>query len=166
MCSSGVIPQRRILLDHHREDDERLHSTQDLNIVIASLLCSFLVPVIELAHRLGDVRSRLMRIALDHDHGLMAADAFHGRQIDSSLDEMRDGRVPQGVADDLRGIEACALDGSHEGLADVVRVTRGGCPCRELHPAVLMMKSAEDRPRGDVTERLDRTNKRRILTQG
>ena len=40
------------------------------------------------------------------------------------------------------------------------------CPCRELHPAVLMMKSAEDRPRGNVTEPLDRTNKRRILTQG
>jgi hypothetical protein len=40
------------------------------------------------------------------------------------------------------------------------------CPCRELHPAVLMMKSAEDRPRGNVTEPLDRTNNRRILTQG
>ena len=35
-----------------------------------------------------------------------------------------------------------------------------------LRPAVLVMKSAEDRPRGDVTESLNRTNKRCILTQG
>jgi hypothetical protein len=40
------------------------------------------------------------------------------------------------------------------------------CPCRKLHPAIVMMKSAEDRPRCDVTKPLDRTNKRRILTQG
>ena len=49
-------------------------------------------------------------------------------------------------------------------LLEGAKLTR--CPCRELHPAVLMMKSAEDRPRGNVTEPLDRSNKRRILTQG
>ena len=41
-----------------------------------------------------------------------------------------------------------------------------GCPCRELHPVVFMMKSAEDRRCGDVAEPLDRANKRYILTQG
>jgi hypothetical protein len=87
------------LHDNHWEDDER--STQDLNIVCASPLCPFPVPVIELAHRLGDVRSRLMRIAFDNNHGLVAADALHGRKIDSCLDEMRDSHVPQGVANHL-----------------------------------------------------------------
>jgi hypothetical protein len=55
-----------------------------------------------------------------------------------------------------------------ESLVLTARIELGPrwCPCRELHPAVLMMKSAEDRPPGNVTEALDRTNKRRILTQG
>src|SRR5258708_39430870 len=39
------------------------------------------------------------------------------------------------------------------------------CPCRELYPAILMMKSAEKRPRGEVTEPLDRPTVRRILVQ-
>jgi hypothetical protein len=39
------------------------------------------------------------------------------------------------------------------------------CPYRELHPAVLMMKPAEKRPHGDLTEPLDRPAGRRILAQ-
>src|SRR5260370_39939507 len=39
------------------------------------------------------------------------------------------------------------------------------CPCRELHPAILMMKSAEKRPRGEVTEPLDRPTVRRLLVR-
>ena len=39
------------------------------------------------------------------------------------------------------------------------------CPCRKLHPAILMMKSAEDRPRVDVTDPSNWTNKRRVLGQ-
>jgi serine/threonine protein kinase len=40
------------------------------------------------------------------------------------------------------------------------------CPCRELHPAILMMKSAEDRPCSDVSDPSGRTNERRVLIQG
>jgi hypothetical protein len=40
------------------------------------------------------------------------------------------------------------------------------CAYQKLHPAILIVKSAEDRPCGDDTEPLNRTNKRRILTQG
>ncbi len=39
------------------------------------------------------------------------------------------------------------------------------CPCRELHPAILMMKSAEKRPRGEVTKPLNGPTVRRILVQ-
>jgi hypothetical protein len=39
------------------------------------------------------------------------------------------------------------------------------CACRILHPAVLMMKSAENRPRGDTTEPLNGPTVRRILVQ-
>jgi transcriptional regulator with XRE-family HTH domain len=40
-----------------------------------------------------------------------------------------------------------------------------GCACRKLHPAVLMMKSAENRPRCDLTVPMDRPMGRRILVQ-
>ena len=40
------------------------------------------------------------------------------------------------------------------------------CPYRNLYPAVLMMKSAEDRPRGELAKPLDRPMARRILVQG
>src|SRR6266853_2801541 len=39
------------------------------------------------------------------------------------------------------------------------------CACRKLHPAVLMMKSAEDRSRCDLAVPMDRPTGRRILTQ-
>jgi hypothetical protein len=39
------------------------------------------------------------------------------------------------------------------------------CACRKLNPAVLMMKSAEDRPRCDLPVPVDRPMGRRILTQ-
>ncbi len=42
----------------------------------------------------------------------------------------------------------------------------GPCPCRKLHPAVMMMKSAEDRLSGDLADPLDRPMARRILIQG
>src|SRR5512139_2375708 len=40
------------------------------------------------------------------------------------------------------------------------------CPCRELRPAVLMMKSTEDRPSNKLAEPLDRPTGRRIFAQG
>jgi hypothetical protein len=40
------------------------------------------------------------------------------------------------------------------------------CAYRELNPAVKMMKSAENRPRGEVAEPLDRPMGRGILVQG
>jgi hypothetical protein len=40
------------------------------------------------------------------------------------------------------------------------------CPCRELHPAILMMKSAENGPRAKLAQLLDRPMARRILLQG
>ena len=40
------------------------------------------------------------------------------------------------------------------------------CPCRELHPAIFMMKSAENRPRAKLAQLLDRPMARRILLQG
>ena len=39
------------------------------------------------------------------------------------------------------------------------------CPCLKLYPAVLMMKSAEDRPRCDLAIPVDRPMGRRILLQ-
>ena len=41
-----------------------------------------------------------------------------------------------------------------------------GCPFRKLHPAICMMKSAEDRLSGGLAEPLDRPMDRRILVQG
>ena len=40
------------------------------------------------------------------------------------------------------------------------------CACRKLHPAILMMKSAEDRLSSELAEPLDRPTARRILAQG
>src|SRR5260370_34601136 len=40
------------------------------------------------------------------------------------------------------------------------------CAYRELYPAVMMMKAAEDRPSGHLAEPLDRPVGRRILVQG
>ncbi len=40
------------------------------------------------------------------------------------------------------------------------------CACRKLYPTVLMMKSAEDWPHGELAEPLDRPMARRILVQG
>ena len=40
------------------------------------------------------------------------------------------------------------------------------CPCRELHSATMVMKPAEDRPRDESTEPLDRSRGRRIIAQG
>ena len=45
------------------------------------------------------------------------------------------------------------------------RISKGTCPYRNLYPAILVMKSAEDRPRGELTEPLDRPMGRRILAQ-
>jgi hypothetical protein len=53
------------------------------------------VAVLQLIQRLGDMRAALMRIAFDHDHGFVAADAFDGRQVHSGLHKVRDGRVTQ-----------------------------------------------------------------------
>ena len=39
----------------------------------------------------------------------------------------------------------------------------GGCPYRELNPAILVMKSAEDRSQSDLAELLNGTKKRRVL---
>src|SRR5260370_5247927 len=44
--------------------------------------------------------------------------------------------------------------------------TKSGCLYRELHPAVMMMKSAEDRLSGDLADPLDLPMARRILIQG
>jgi hypothetical protein len=41
-----------------------------------------------------------------------------------------------------------------------------GCACRKSYPAVLMMKSAEDRPSGKLALPLDRPMAWRILVQG
>ena len=41
-----------------------------------------------------------------------------------------------------------------------------GCPCRELYPAILMMKSAENRPCDELAEPLDWPMAGRILDQG
>jgi hypothetical protein len=43
---------------------------------------------------------------------------------------------------------------------------RGRCPCRKLHPAVLMMKAAQNRPSNERAEPLDRPMARRIFDQG
>src|SRR3981081_2601987 len=43
---------------------------------------------------------------------------------------------------------------------------RGACAYRELNPAILMMKSAENRPGSELAEPLDRPMVRRILIQG
>src|SRR5580704_2793527 len=43
---------------------------------------------------------------------------------------------------------------------------RCGCAYRELNPAILMMKSAENRPGSELAEPLDRPMARRILIQG
>ncbi|MEA2911107.1 MAG: hypothetical protein QOJ15_3188, partial [Bradyrhizobium sp.] len=51
------------------------------------------------------------------------------------------------------------------GLSVEALQTTDACACRILHPAVLMMKSAENRPRGDVTELLNGPTVRRILLQ-
>ena len=40
-----------------------------------------------------------------------------------------------------------------------------GCPYRKLYPAVLVMKSTEDRPRGELAKQLDRPIARWILVQ-
>ncbi len=41
-----------------------------------------------------------------------------------------------------------------------------GCAYRELDPAAMMMKFAEDWPYGELAEPLDRPMARRILVQG
>ena len=41
-----------------------------------------------------------------------------------------------------------------------------GCAYQELHPTILMMKSAEDRPRAELTEPFNRPMRRRILAEG
>ena len=40
------------------------------------------------------------------------------------------------------------------------------CPYRILRPVNLVMKSAEDRPSGDLSEPVDRSMTRRIFVQG
>jgi hypothetical protein len=39
------------------------------------------------------------------------------------------------------------------------------CPYRNLYPAILMMKPAEDRPRSELAQPLNRPMARRILVQ-
>ena len=56
-----------------------------------------------------------MGISLDHRHGLMAADALDGWQIDSRLNQVRDGGMTEGVADDLLWVEARESRGSNPG---------------------------------------------------
>ena len=46
-----------------------------------------------------------------------------------------------------------------------VDMQKAPCAYQILHPAVLMMKSAEDRPFGDLAVPLDQPIARRILTQ-
>jgi hypothetical protein len=46
-----------------------------------------------------------------------------------------------------------------------LRRSCNGCPYRELYPAILMMKSAEDRLSSELAEPLDRPIARRILVQ-
>jgi hypothetical protein len=41
-----------------------------------------------------------------------------------------------------------------------------GCPYRKLDPAILIMKSAEDRSHGDLAEPLNRTTERCIFGEG
>ena len=41
-----------------------------------------------------------------------------------------------------------------------------GCPCRKLHPDVLVMQSAQDWHRQNTADRLDGAGYRRIFIQG
>ena len=52
------------------------------------------------------------------------------------------------------------------GREDALAFVSGHCPCRELRPTILMMKSAEDRPSNELAKPLDRPTARRILVQG
>ena len=58
-----------------------------------------------------------------------------------------------------------AFAGQHEPPPDAIEQLKALC-YRELNPAVLMMKSAEDRLSSELAEPLDRPMARRILTQG
>ena len=42
-----------------------------------------------------------MRVALDHRQRLMSADPLDGGQVNPGLNQVRDGRVAQGVPKDL-----------------------------------------------------------------
>ena len=55
---------------------------------------------------------------------------------------------------------------SLRGISGSGKTTIARCPYRKLHPAILMMKSAEDRPSSELAEPLDRPMARRILAQG
>ena len=54
-------------------------------------------------HRL-DMGAVLVRIALDHEQRLMARDALDCGQVDAGLDQVRNRRMPQGMADHFCGI--------------------------------------------------------------
>ena len=64
------------------------------------------------------------------------------------------------------------MDNSGTAQARIVSVRpanplkRNGRPYRELHPAVLMVQPAENRPSGDLADTLDRPMAWRILDQG
>ena len=100
---------------------------------------------------------------------LMADDAL--RSADAADKVVADGAalgplhgVPFSIKDALDTAGVLTQRGSRLFAGNIPE--KDACPYRELYPVVMVMQSAEDRPRGELTELLDRPMGWRILAQG
>jgi hypothetical protein len=72
-----------------------------------------------------------MGIALHHLQGLVARDTIDRDQINACLYEVRNGRLAQGMKDDLLGIKASGFDHSLEGFEKFYHMASLGLGLRE-----------------------------------
>lgn len=69
----------------------------------------------------------MVGVAFDHLQAFVATDSFNGWEIHTSLDEVGNGGMAQGVAQDTSGVETHSINHPPEGAFNAFKVAGFGC---------------------------------------